>query len=105
LLLEEITMHVTLVHVDVIPEYLAQFIEATQANHEASIKEPGNCRFDVLQDANNPHHFMLYEAYQSAADAAAHKNTAHYLTWRDTVAPMMAKPRQGVGYVGLFPKT
>ncbi|OQW94210.1 MAG: antibiotic biosynthesis monooxygenase [Beggiatoa sp. IS2] len=96
-------MHVTLVHVEVKPEYLAQFISAIQTNHIASIKESGNCRFDVLQDANNSHHFILYEAYATAADAAAHKNTAHYLTWRDTVAPMMAKPRQGIGYVGLFP--
>ncbi len=97
-------MHVTLVHVYVKPEYLNDFIEATHANHAASIQEPGNCRFDVLQDAQEANKFILYEAYVSAEAAAAHKQTAHYLTWRDKVAPLMAKPREGVSYIGLFPK-
>jgi quinol monooxygenase YgiN len=54
-------------------------VEACRANHEASTQEPGNRRFDVLQDANDPTHFVLYEAYATAEAAAAHKETAHYL--------------------------
>ena len=96
-------MHVTLVHVQVKPEHLADFIEATCRNHEASVREAGNRRFDVLQSADDPARFVLYEAYASAADAAAHKQTAHYLEWRDAVAGWMAAPRQGVPYRGLFP--
>jgi autoinducer 2-degrading protein len=96
-------MHVTLVHVQVLPERIADFIEATRANHEASIQEPGNRRFDVLQDPADTGHFILYEAYGNAADAAAHKETAHYAAWRDRVAAMMAQPRQGVPMTGLFP--
>jgi (4S)-4-hydroxy-5-phosphonooxypentane-2,3-dione isomerase len=97
-------MHVTLVHVQVIPEYIDAFIAATLLNHEASIKESGNRRFDVLQSPDNPGHFILYEAYDSAGDAAAHKQTAHYLAWRDEVAVWMAEPRQGIRYEGLFPQ-
>ncbi len=96
-------MHVTLVKVTVKPECVDAFIEATRTNHEASVREPGNRRFDVLQDPNETTEFVLYEAYASAADAAAHKETAHYATWRDTVAKMMAKPRQGIPYLGLYP--
>ena len=96
-------MHVTLVHVRVKPESVDAFIEATRANHEASVREPGNRRFDVLRDAEDPGRFVLYEAYVSAEDAAAHKNTAHYLAWRDAVADMMAEPRRGVPYDGLLP--
>jgi autoinducer 2-degrading protein len=96
-------MHVTLVHIQVKPEHVAEFIEAARLNHEASVREPGNRRFDILQLADDPTRFVLYEAYASAADAAAHKNTAHYLKWRDTVAGWMAAPRQGVSYRGLFP--
>jgi autoinducer 2-degrading protein len=96
-------MHTTLVHVHVKPEHVQDFIAATRANHEASVKEPGNRRFDVLQSADDPTRFVLYEAYRSAADAAAHKQTAHYLRWRDAVAPWMAQPRRGDGYTGLFP--
>ncbi|MBL8489987.1 MAG: antibiotic biosynthesis monooxygenase [Rhodocyclaceae bacterium] len=96
-------MHVTLVHVRVKPESLAAFLEATRANHEASVKEPGNRRFDILQAPEDPTRFILYEAYASAADAAAHKQTAHYAAWRDAVAGMMAEPRQGEPMNGLFP--
>ena len=96
-------MHVTLVHVHVKPERLEEFVAATRANHEASVREPGNRRFDVLQSTEDPSRFVLYEAYASAEDAAAHKGTAHYAAWRDRVADMMAEPRKGVPYAGLLP--
>lgn len=96
-------MQVTIVHVSVKPQHIDDFIEASRLNHEASIQEPGNRRFDVLQSAENPTLFVLYEAYESAAEAAKHKETAHYKQWRETVADWMAKPRQGVVYSGLFP--
>jgi autoinducer 2-degrading protein len=98
-------MHVTLVNVYVKPEYIEAFIEATRLNHEGSIQEAGNRRFDVLQNANEASQFVLYEAYATAEDAATHKQTQHYLTWRDTVAKMMAKPREGIAHIGLFPKS
>ena len=96
-------MHVTLVHVHVVAERVDDFIEATRANHEASVREAGNLRFDVLQSADDPTRFVLYEAYRTADDAAAHKQTDHYLHWRDTVADWMAEPRRGEPYRGLLP--
>ena len=97
-------MHVTLVHVQVKPEHVAEFLAATRRNHEASIREPGNRRFDVLQVPDEPSRFVLYEAYATAADAAAHKQTAHYAAWRDAVAPWMAAPRRGEPLTGLLPE-
>lgn len=97
-------MHVTLVHVRVKPERVNEFIAATRVNHRASVQEPGNRRFDVLQSPEEPTQFVLYEAYASEADALAHKQTQHYLQWRDTVAEWMAEPRQGVRYHGLYPE-
>ena len=96
-------MHVTLVHVKVHPDQVQAFIEATRRNHEASVKEPGNRRFDVLQNPSEASRFILYEAYATAEDAAAHKETAHYLSWRETVADWMAEPRQGIAWTGLYP--
>lgn len=96
-------MHVTLVQVHVKPEYIAEFIAATRANHLASVREPGCIRFDVLQSDDNDSRFVLYEAYRSAVDAAAHKETGHYLTWRQQVADWMAEPRQGIAWRGLYP--
>jgi len=96
-------MYVTIVHVDVKSEQVNKFIEATRLNHEASIKEKGNRRFDILQEADNPTKFILYEAYATAEDAVEHKDTLHYVMWREKVAIMMAKPREGVKYNCLFP--
>ena len=97
-------MHVTLVTIQVKPERIHEFIDATRRNHEASVREPGNLRFDVLQSAQNPASFVLYEAYASVADAARHKQTDHYAQWRDTVLPWMAEPRVGTQYLGLYPR-
>ncbi|OIO70328.1 MAG: antibiotic biosynthesis monooxygenase [Zetaproteobacteria bacterium CG12_big_fil_rev_8_21_14_0_65_55_1124] len=96
-------MHTTIVHVHVKGDDIVAFIEACRANHEASVQEPGNRRFDVLQSADAPTRFVLYEAYATPEDAAAHKQTEHYLQWRDAVADMMAEARQGIPYQGLFP--
>ena len=97
-------MHVTLVQVHVKPQHIADFIAASRVNHQASVREPGNLRFDVLQDAEDPARFVLYEAYRSAAEAAAHKDTTHYLHWREQVAPWMAEARIGLKYTGLCPE-
>jgi len=97
-------MQVTLVHVHVKKESVDLFIEACRQNYIHSIQEAGNRRFDILQDATDPTRFILYEAYATAEAAAAHKETPHYLAWRDTVADMMAEPRQGAKYEGIFPR-
>ena len=96
-------MQVTIVHVSVKPDHIDDFIEATRLNHEASVAEAGNRRFDVLQSTDEPTRFVLYEAYENAAEAAKHKETEHYKKWRETVAEWMAQPRSGVAYDGLFP--
>ncbi len=73
------------------------------ANASASVREPGIARFDVVQQTDDPTRFVFVEAYRTAAAPVAHKETAHYATWRDTVAPMMAEPRTSVKYAGVFP--
>jgi len=96
-------MHVTLVHIRVKPDHLDAFIDATRRNHEASTREPGNRRFDVIRSIDEPDRFVLYEAYVDEAAAAAHKQTDHYRAWREVAEPMIAEPRRGVRYDGLFP--
>jgi (4S)-4-hydroxy-5-phosphonooxypentane-2,3-dione isomerase len=96
-------MIVTCVHVHVKFEKITEFIQACRENHYKSIQEKGNIRFDVLQNAEDPEKFLLYEAYENDEAAAAHKKTEHYLVWRDKVADWMAQPRQGVPYKILFP--
>jgi (4S)-4-hydroxy-5-phosphonooxypentane-2,3-dione isomerase len=82
-----------LVNVHVLSEAVEGFKTASLANASASIREPGVVRFDLIQEGADPTRFVLIEVYCNADGAAAHKQTAHYQTWRDTVAPMMAEPR------------
>ena len=96
-------MYVTVVYVQVKQDHIDEFIEATRLNHLASTQESGNCRFDILQQQENPSQFILYEAYKNQQEAAKHKETQHYMSWRETVADWMAEPRQGIVYNGLFP--
>lgn len=96
-------MIVTCVHVWVKAEHVEDFIAASQANHAGSVTEPGNLRFDVLQSTDDPTRFLLYEAYESEGAAKAHKETSHYLTWRETVADWMAQPRKGDPYQVIAP--
>jgi autoinducer 2-degrading protein len=46
---------------------------------------------------------LLVEVYRDADAPAEHKKTAHYQTWRDTVAEMMAEPGSSVKYNNVFP--
>ena len=91
-------MIVTCVHVNVKPENVSEFIKAIIENHQGSVQEPGNLRFDVLQNADEPCRFMIYEAFESEEAVTFHKTTPHYIKWRDTVKDYMADTRQGVRY-------
>ena len=96
-------MHIVHVFVHVKSGCEPAFEEATLANARASLTEPGVARFDVLRQQDDPTRFVLVEVYRSPEAALAHKETAHYATWRDTVAGMMAEPRSSVKYLNLHP--
>lgn len=91
------------VHVHVKSESIEAFKQATVANARASVQEPGIARFDVIQQNDDPARFILVEVYRSVEATAAHKETAHYAIWRDTVASMMASPRTSVKFTNCFP--
>ena len=95
-----------IVHVDVQvkPEYVEAFRLATIENARASIQEPGVARFDVVQQVDDATRFVLIEAYRTPEASAQHKETAHYMKWRDAVAEMMAAPRASVKFLPVFPK-
>ena len=96
-------MYVVVVQIHVIADRVSDFIAATLANAHATRKEPGNVRFDVLAHHEDPTRFTLYEVYPDEAGFKAHQQTAHYLTWKATVADMMASPRIGEKHHSLFP--
>ena len=96
-------MLVVHVHVRVRPEFVDQFKETTIENAEHSVQEPGIARFDVVQSQDDPTRFVLVEVYRTSDAAALHKETGHYLKWRDRVETMMAEPRTRITYSAIFP--
>jgi quinol monooxygenase YgiN len=96
-------MFVVHVHVHVKPDSVEAFTAATIENACNSVRETGIARFDVVQQLDDPTHFVLVEVYRTPDGPARHKETAHYQTWRDTVADMMAEPRSSVKYGNVFP--
>ena len=90
------------VHVHVKPDAVEAFRTATIENAQASVREPGIARFDVVQSIDDPTRFVLIEVYRNADAPAAHKQTAHYAQWRDRVASFMAEPRGSLKYTSCF---
>jgi len=97
-------MLIVLVYIHVKPECLEAFKSATHANAQSSIREPGVKRFDFIQELADPTRFILVEVYRDAAAQTAHKETAHYARWRDSVAEMMLEPRTGIKFTNIFPE-
>ena len=97
-------MFIVHVQVHVKPDSIEAFREATLANARNSVLEPGIARFDVLQQQEDPTRFVLVEVYRTPEDPARHKETDHYLTWRDAVADLIAEPRSSVKYDNVFPE-
>jgi autoinducer 2-degrading protein len=96
-------MYVVCVTVHVKPDHVDDFVAAILDNARNTRREPGNLRFDVLRQEQDPARFTLYEVYRTPDDFAAHQKTPHYLTFRDKVADWMAEPRVGVRHHSLFP--
>lgn len=96
-------MLVVLVYVHVKEESIEDFRRAAIENASNSIKEPGIARFDFIQQEDDPTRYVLVEVYRTPEAQAQHKETAHYIKWRDTVADMMAEPRYGVKHLSLYP--
>ena len=97
-------MNIVLVHVHVKPEMIDAFKQASIENAAHSVKEEGIERFDVIQQNDDPARFILVEVYKTDKASFAHKETAHYLKWRDAVADMMAEPRQGIKFTNIYPE-
>ena len=96
-------MLIVLVYVHVKPNCIQAFQKITTENARNSILEPGIARFDVIQQADDPARFVLIEVYRDVDAPAKHKETPHYLAWRDQVTDLMAEPRYSLKYTNIFP--
>jgi quinol monooxygenase YgiN len=59
---------------------------------EASRKEAGNLRFDVLQHAMRANHFTVIEEWQTAKTIETHAAAAHTKEYRNSLGPILGSP-------------
>ena len=95
-------MNVTIVDIKVKPGSEEAFLAATLENARASNREPGIARFEVLRNPEDPRRFRLIEAYRDAEAPARHKESAHYLRWKETVEPLQTEPRTRSTWEGVY---
>jgi len=68
-------MFIVHVYVQVKPDCVEAFRQATLENARNSVQEPGIARFDVIQQMDDPTRFVLVEVYRTPDDPAKHKQT------------------------------
>ena len=92
------------VTIQVKPEFINQFKEASFGDSQGAVRdEPGCFRFDILKDDSDPNRIHLYEIYEDQAAIEAHRNAPHYLKWRSTIESMVEGDFQRVSMTTIFP--
>jgi quinol monooxygenase YgiN len=81
---------VVVTHVDVAPN--PQVAVMLKDLAEASRKEPGNVRFDVVQHTMRANHFTVLEVWRDQKALDAHAAAPHTRQYRDTLQPMTGSP-------------
>ena len=72
------------------PQRIDEFIAASVANGETSLRdEPGCLRFDLMRDRENPRCLHFYEVYRDEAAFKSHEASAHYAAWVETTKGMI----------------
>lgn len=97
-------MFIVHINIQIKPEYIAEFKQACIENAKNSVKELGIKRFDVLQQADDPTHFMLVEAYTDQSGVEAHKKTAHYNKWKEEAERMIEGERIRTKFAPVWPE-
>jgi (4S)-4-hydroxy-5-phosphonooxypentane-2,3-dione isomerase len=77
-------MFVMLVKLQVKPELVNDFKAAILKNAELSVeRDPGCVRFDVLQQPDDPTHWLLYEVYDKEQAWVDHRQAPHFLAFME----------------------
>ena len=75
------------------PEWSDRWLDLTHDFTEATRREPGNLWFDWSRSVENPHEFVLVEAFQDDA-AGAHVNSDHFGRAMQDMKPALVETPQ-----------
>jgi quinol monooxygenase YgiN len=79
-------------YIEVMPPATGEAIALLRQYREASRKEVGNVRLEVLQQSGRPDHFALVEVWQDQQAFEAHGMAAHTRQWRERLQPLRNSP-------------
>ena len=91
-------MYIVVVHSHIHREHVERFLEITRQNAEASRREEGCVRFDVIQQVDDPTRFTFIEMFKSEEAGAIHRETSHFKKWLEEVVSLMVEERTRVIY-------
>jgi quinol monooxygenase YgiN len=84
-------LQVNAVDIDVVPGQIDNYLAALRENGAASVHEPGCREFNILLSQKDPNHVLIFEVYNDAAAAQAHRETDHFKKYAATTKDMIAK--------------
>jgi quinol monooxygenase YgiN len=88
-------------YIEVMPPSQGEAVALLKQYREASRKDAGNMRLEVLQQSGRPDHFALVEMWQDQKAFEAHGMAAHTAQWRDKLQPLRVSPQDERVHKGL----
>jgi quinol monooxygenase YgiN len=79
-------------YIDVFPNFAAETSKALQQFAEASRKDPGSVRMEVMRDVDRVNHFTLVEVWQTRQAYEAHLGQQHTKSFRERIQPGLGSP-------------
>jgi (4S)-4-hydroxy-5-phosphonooxypentane-2,3-dione isomerase len=76
---------------DILPGQIDAYLAALKENAAASVQEPGCREFNILVSQKDSNHVLIFEVYDDAAAAQAHRETDHFKKYAATIKDMFAK--------------
>jgi autoinducer 2-degrading protein len=77
---------------DVTPSAASQGVALLKQYRDGSLKQPGNLGVTLLQEADWPNRFIVYEGWKDQAAYEANEKSAHTAELRDKLKPIAASP-------------
>lgn len=73
------------------PDAVTDLRRALDTLVQATRQEPGCLRYDLLQNRENPAHFVMNETWEDEATFTAHQQTVHLRDYARQAAPLLAE--------------
>lgn len=74
-----------MIHITMKPDRVDEFLKIAEEDARESVKEPGNLRFEIYRQDEDPLKLVVLEMYRDQAALEAHRATPYVAAWRQAV--------------------